>query len=80
MFKFNKKHTRKTVRRSGVFILNFEHTSHFFSSVSIVDFDPVNASWGNDHSHVGSWNNIPSAYLDHYTYRFLILSLKLNFV
>ena len=30
---------------SGVFIVNFEHISHFFS-VSIVDFDWVNVCWG----------------------------------
>ena len=29
---------------SGVFIVNFEHISHFFSSVSIVEFEHVNVS------------------------------------
>ena len=32
-------------RRSGVFIVNFEHISHLVSSVSIVNFEKVNASW-----------------------------------
>ena len=32
-------------RRSGVFIVNFEHISHPFSSVYIVDFEQVNVSW-----------------------------------
>ena len=32
-------------RRSGVFIVNFEHISHHFSSVSIVDFRQENVSW-----------------------------------
>ena len=40
MFKVNNKNTRT----SGVFIGNFEHISHFFSSVSIVDFKQVNVS------------------------------------
>ena len=31
-------------RRSGVFIVNFELISHFFS-VSIVEFEQVNVSW-----------------------------------
>ena len=30
--------------RSGVFIVNFEHISHFFK-VSIVDFEQVNVFW-----------------------------------
>ena len=29
----------------GVFIINFKHVSHFFSSVSIVDFRQTNVSW-----------------------------------
>ena len=40
MFKVNNKNTRT----SGVFIVNFEHISHFFSIVSIVDFKQVNVS------------------------------------
>ena len=32
-------------RRFGVFIINFEHISHHFSSVSFVDFEEVNVSW-----------------------------------
>ena len=43
MFKVNNKDTRTTPwRRSGIFIVNFEHTS---SSVSIVNFEQVNTSW-----------------------------------
>ena len=39
MFKFNNK--------DNVFIVNFEHISHFTrcSSVSIVNFEQVNANW-----------------------------------
>ena len=33
---------RTPMRCPGVFIVNFEHASHFFSSVSIVDFEQVN--------------------------------------
>ena len=33
-------------RRSGVFTVNFEHTSTPFSSVSIADFEQVNVCWG----------------------------------
>ena len=29
----------------SVFIVNFEHISHLYSSVSIVDFEDVIASW-----------------------------------
>ena len=36
---------RRHWRRSGVFIVHFEHTT--FSSVSIVDFEEVNVSWVN---------------------------------
>ena len=32
-------------RRSGLFIVNFEHISHLFSSASIIDFEQVNVSW-----------------------------------
>ena len=35
-------------RRSGVFIVNFEHISHLCSSVSIVNFEHVIASWAHD--------------------------------
>ena len=31
--------------RLSVFIVNLEHISHHFSSVSIVDFEQVNARW-----------------------------------
>ena len=33
-------------RRFGGFIVNFEHISHFCFSVSIVNFEQVNAGWG----------------------------------
>ena len=32
-------------RRSGVFTVNFEHILHLFQSVSIVNFEQVNAGW-----------------------------------
>ena len=32
-------------RRSGVFIVNFEHIFYFALEVSIVNFEQVNASW-----------------------------------
>ena len=35
-------------RHSGVFIVNFEHISPLFSSVSIVEFEQVNVCW-NEH-------------------------------
>ena len=44
---------RRHGRRSGVFIINFEHISHLFSSVSTVDFEQVNVSWV-----TVSWNNL----------------------
>ena len=42
MFKFSDKDTRKKVW--NIFIVNFEHIWHLFSSVSIVDFEQVNVS------------------------------------
>ena len=61
LFKVNNRNTRKRCEmcsklpiktpgrrqwhRSGVSIVNFEHISHLFSSVSIVDFEQVNVSW-----------------------------------
>ena len=36
---------RRHWRRSGVFIVNFNHISHPFFSVSIVNFEQVNVSW-----------------------------------
>ena len=36
---------RRQRRRSGVFIVNSEHISHLFSSVSVIDFEQVNVSW-----------------------------------
>ena len=37
--------TKTPERHSGVIIVNFEHTSHLFSSVSIVDFKHVFVCW-----------------------------------
>ena len=46
MLKVNNKDTRRRqLRRSGVFIVNFDHISHLFSSVSIVNFELLNAGW-----------------------------------
>ena len=36
---------RRHWHRFGGFIVNFEHISHLFSSVSIVNFEQVNAGW-----------------------------------
>ena len=60
-FKINNRNTRKRCeicskltikapewrrwRRSGVFIVNFEHVSHLTSSVFLVDFKQVNLTW-----------------------------------
>ena len=41
MFKVNNKDTKMT----GVFIVNFEHISHFSSRISVVNFEHVNAGW-----------------------------------
>ena len=38
---------RRQWRRSGGFIVNFEHISHLCSSVSIVNFEHVVAGWAN---------------------------------
>ena len=48
MFKVNNKDTKNDIghwRRFCVFIVNFEHLSHFCFSVSIIKFEQVNASW-----------------------------------
>ena len=45
MFKVNTKNTRMSSCRSGVFIVNFEHISHLFFSVSIVDLEQINVCW-----------------------------------
>ena len=60
LFKFNNRITRKRCeirpktiiktaerhwRRSGVFIVNFEHIWHLFRNVSIVELEQVNVSW-----------------------------------
>ena len=60
LFKVNNRNTRKRFeiclklsmitperrhwRHSGVFIVNFDHISHLFSGVSIIDFEQVNGS------------------------------------
>ena len=36
---------RRHCRSFGVFIVNFEHFSHLYSSVSIVNFEQINARW-----------------------------------
>ena len=36
---------RRKWRRSGVFIVNFEHISHPFPMFLIVDFEQVNVRW-----------------------------------
>ena len=61
IFKFNNRDTRKSyeicyrltiktperhhLRCPGVFIVNFEHISHLFSSVPVINFEQVNVSW-----------------------------------
>ena len=61
LFKVNNRNTRKRCEiysklaiktperrqwhRSDVFIVNFEHVSYLYFSVSIVDFEQVNVSW-----------------------------------
>ena len=46
MFKVNNKDTkRRHWRGFGFFIVNFEHISHLFSSVSIVNFEQINNDW-----------------------------------
>ena len=40
-----KKAERHQWRRSGVFIVNFEHITHLVHCVSIVNFEQVNADW-----------------------------------
>ena len=48
MFKVNNKDTKTTrVALFGVFILNFEHISHYCSSAFIVNFEHVIAGWVN---------------------------------
>ena len=48
LLRVNNRNTRtleRQWRRFGVFIVNFEHISHLYSSVSIVNFDHVIAGW-----------------------------------
>ena len=40
-----KKPERRQRRRSGVFIVNFEHISHLVPSVSTVNFEQIFALW-----------------------------------
>ena len=44
MFKVNNKDQKEAWRRSGGFIVNFEHNSPY-SSASIVNFEQVNTGW-----------------------------------
>ena len=39
------KYVQNYWRCSGAFIVNFEHIPHFVSSVSIINFEQVDASW-----------------------------------
>ena len=50
---------------SGVFVVNFEHISHLFFSVSIVDFEQVNVFW--EPSLWATWTH------PHFHFDFLIL-------
>ena len=45
MFKVTIKTRERRRRRSGVFIVSFEHISRLFYSVSIVNFEHVIAGW-----------------------------------
>ena len=38
-------YNRRQWRRFGGFIVNFEHISHLCSSISVVNFEQVNAGW-----------------------------------
>ena len=42
---------RRHWRRFGGFIVNFEHISHLCFSVSIVNFEQVNAAWDHKTAH-----------------------------
>ena len=48
---------RRQLLRSGVFIVNFEHISHLVFSVSIVNFEQLNAGWVNNQIllHASKW-------------------------
>ena len=47
MFKVdNKASERRHWRRSGVLIVNFEHSSHLFILFLLFEFEQVNVSWG----------------------------------
>ena len=43
---YSKLTIKRVQSRLGVFIVNFEHISHLFFSVSIVDFEQVNVCGG----------------------------------
>ena len=47
---------RRYCCRSGVFIVNFEHISHFVISVSIANFEHVIAGWEIYHLHLTRLN------------------------
>ena len=63
------KKTNKNTRKTSVkyvFIVNFEHISHIFSSVSVVDFEQVNVSWevaGATYQSTSNFTNYKSSYL-----------------
>ena len=42
--------SRQLWRRSVVFIVNFEHISHLALSVSIINFEQINAGWVSKHT------------------------------
>ena len=71
MFKVDNKNTRTTSRRSGVFIVNFEHIFDHFSSVPIVDFEQVNVYWINQ-------NKISLLSLDKYLILITLVTLCNN--
>ena len=50
-------HSMTSWRCSGVFIVNFKHISHLFSSISIVDFEQVNFSWVLDLNMFTHWSS-----------------------
>ena len=51
---------RRNWRRHGVFSINFEHISRFFSSVYVVNFEYVNVYWVNAVLNVFKVNNQPT--------------------
>ena len=62
------KKTNKNTRKTSVkyVFVNFEHISHIFSSVSVVDFEQVNVSWevaGATYQSTSNFTNYKSSYL-----------------